>query len=137
MSTAVMMEPITEASPRLKARMAGFFELFEGLTSGFGQVIVPGMLIVSGNAAATAANILAHGSLFQLSILAALVGVACHIAWTFLFYELFKPVNRSLSLLAAFIGLVAIAIQACSSVFQLAPLMLSTPIWRSLEFGVC
>ena len=124
MSTAVMMERIAEASPRLKARMAGVFELLEALTSGFGQVIVPGMLIVAGNAAATAANILAHGSLFRLSILAALIGVACHIAWIFLFYELFKPVNRSLSLLAAFVGLVAIAIQACSGLFQLAPLII-------------
>src|SRR5205814_9961750 len=119
-----MTQPNTETSPRLKARMAGVFELLEALTSGFGQVIVPGMLVVSGNAAATAGNILAHGSLFQLSVLAALAGVACHIAWTFLFYELFKPVNRSLSLLAAFVGLVAIAIQACSSVFQLAPLII-------------
>ena len=123
MSTAVMMERIAEASPRLKDRMAGVFELLEALTSGFGQVIVPGMLIVAGNPAATAANILAHGSLFRLSILAALIGVACHIAWIFLFYELFKPVNRSLSLLAAFVGLVAIAIQACSSLFQVAPLI--------------
>jgi hypothetical protein len=123
MSTAVMMERIAEASPRLKARMAGVFELLEALTSGFGQVIVPGMLVVAGNATATAANILAHGSLFRLSILAALIGVACHIAWIFLFYELFKPVNRSLSLLAAFVGLVAIAIQACSSLFQVAPLI--------------
>src|SRR6266568_4660140 len=123
MSTAVMMERIAEASPRLKARMAGVFELLEALTSGFGQVIVPGMLVVAGNAKATAANILAHGLLFRLSILAALIGVACHIAWIFLFYELFKPVNRSLSLLAAFVGLVAIAIQGFSSLFQGAPLM--------------
>jgi len=81
------------------------------------------MLVVSGNAAATATNILAHGSLFRLSILAALIGVACHIAWTFLFYELFKPVHRSLSLLAAFLGFAAIAIQASSSLFQVAPLI--------------
>jgi hypothetical protein len=119
-----MTEPITQASPRFKARIAGLFELLEALTSGFGQVIVPGMLIVSGNAAATAANMLAHGLLFRFSVLAALIGVACHIAWLFLFYELFKPVNRSLSLLAAFVGLVAIAIQACSSLFQLAPLII-------------
>jgi len=117
------MEASQEVSPRVKARIAGLFELLEALTSGFGQVIVPGMLIVSGNAAATAANILAHGLLFRFSVLAALIGVACHIAWLFLFYELFKPVNRSLSLLAAFVGLVAIAIQACSSLFQVAPLI--------------
>src|SRR6266480_2823810 len=119
-----MTQPNTETSPRLKARMAGVFELLEALTSGFGQVIVPGMLVVSGNAAATAANILAHGSLFRLSILAALIGLVCHIVWLFLFYELFKPVNRSLSLLAAFVGLVAIAIQACSGLCQLAPLII-------------
>ena len=124
MSTNVITERTTKASPRFKARIAGLFDLLEGLTSGFGQVIVPGMLVVSSNAAATAANILAHGLLFRFSILAALIGVACHTAWTFLFYELFKPVNRSLSLLGAFIGLVAIAIQACSSVFQLAPLII-------------
>ena len=124
MGTPVIMSRIAEPSPRFKARMAGVFELLEALTSGFGQVIVPGMLVVSGNAAATATNILAHGSLFRLSILAALIGVACHIAWTFLFYELFKPVNRSLSLLAAFVGLVAIAIQACSTMFQLVPLII-------------
>src|SRR6266566_5436055 len=121
MSTPVMIS--AKATPRLKTRIAGLFELLEGLTAGFGQVIVPGMLVVSGSAAVTAANILAHGSLFRFSILAALIGVVCHIAWVFLFYELFKPVNRSLSLLAAFVGLVAIAIQACSSLFQVAPLI--------------
>jgi len=123
MNTAVMTERITEASPRLKARVAGAFELLEALTSGFGQVIVPAMLIVSGDAAATAANLLAHELLLRLSLAAALVAVACHIAWTFLFYELFKPVNRSLSLLAAFVSLVAIAMQAFSSLFQIAPLV--------------
>jgi len=119
-----MTQSISQTSPRLKARLAGVFELLEALTSGFGQVIVPGMLVVSGNAAATTANILAHGSLFRLSILAALIGVACHIAWIFLFYELFKAVNRSISLFAAFFGLLSVAIQAFSGLFQVAPLMI-------------
>ena len=113
-----------EASPRFKARVGGLFELLEALTSGFGQVIVPGMLVVSGDAAATAANILAHELSFRLCFVAALIAVACHIAWTLLFYELFKPVNRSVSLLAAFLSLVAIAVQAFSSLFQLAPLVI-------------
>ncbi len=42
---------------------------------------------------------------------------------TALFYDLFKPVNKSLSLLAAFISLVGCAILAFASVFQLAPLV--------------
>src|SRR5437762_4566265 len=66
MNTGVRMERIPEASPRLKARMAGFFELLEALTSGFGQVLVPGMLVVSGDAAATAANVLAHQIVISL-----------------------------------------------------------------------
>jgi hypothetical protein len=123
MNTGVTMERIPEASPRLKARMAGLFELLEALTSGFGQVLVPRMLVVSGDAAATGANVLAHELLFRLGLAAAVIAVACHIAWTLLFYQLFKPVNTTLSLLAAFLGLVAIAMQAFSSVFQLAPLV--------------
>jgi hypothetical protein len=41
-----------------------------------------------------------------------------------LLYELFKPVNRSLSLVAAFFTLVASVVQAISSLFHLAPLFL-------------
>ncbi len=43
-----MMERIAEASPRFKARVAGVFEMLEGMTSAFGQVFVLGRLIVSG-----------------------------------------------------------------------------------------
>jgi hypothetical protein len=66
------------------------------------------MLVVSGNAAATAANIVTHAGLFHVSIVAGIIGAACHIAWTLLFYELFKPVNKTLSLLAALVSIVAI-----------------------------
>jgi hypothetical protein len=118
-----MMKGNKKLSPMLLARMAGLFALLEAVTSGFGQVIVPRLLVVSGDAATTAAHVLAHGLLFRVAILAAFIGVACHIAWTFLFYELFRPVNKSLSLFAAFVSLVAIALQAFSSVFQLAPLV--------------
>jgi len=115
------MERTAGASPRVKARMAGLFALLEALTSGFGQVIVPGMVVVSSDAAATAANLSAHGLLFRFAIVAALIGAACHVAWTLLIYDLFKPVSRSLSL--AFFSLVAVALQAFSSLFQLAPLV--------------
>ena len=117
------MKRVAEASPRVKARLAGLFALLEALTSGFGQVIVPGMLVVSGDAAATATNVQVHALLFRFSIVAGLIGAACHIVWTLLIYELFKPVSRSLSLLAAFVSLVAIALQTFSSLFQLAPLV--------------
>lgn len=118
-----MMERIAEPSPRLKARMAGVFQLLEALTATFGQVVVLGWLVVSGNAAATAANILGHERLFWLGFASSLIGIAFHIAWALLMYELLKPVNRSLSLLAAFVILVGCAIQALTSLFYLAPLL--------------
>ena len=119
-----MMERIAEASPRFKARMAGAFQLLEAITATFGQVIVLNKLVVSGNAAATAANILGHERLFWLGFASSLIGVAFHIAWALLIYELLKPVNRSLSLLAAFVILVGCAIQALTSLLYLAPLLI-------------
>ena len=100
------MERIAEASSRFKARMAGVFQLLEALTATFGQVIIRDKLVVTGNAAATAANILGHEPLFWLGFASSLIGVAFHIAWAALMYQLLKPVNRSLSLLAAFVILV-------------------------------
>jgi len=121
MSTSVIMRRITEVSPRPRARMAGVFYLLTFLTGG---VAVPSFkLIVSGNATVTATNIQAHEALFRLGFAALLINVACYIAVTLLFYDLFKPVNRSLSLFAAFFSLVGCAIQAVSSVFFLAPLV--------------
>lgn len=121
MSTAVMVERIAKASPRFKARIAGVFYLLTFLTGG---VAVPSFrLIVDSDAAATASNVLAHEALFRLGFAALLINVAVYIAVTLLFYELFKPVNRSLSLFAAFFSLVGCAIQAVSSVFFLAPLV--------------
>jgi uncharacterized protein DUF4386 len=119
-----MMERIAEASPRFKARMAGVFQLLEALAATFGQVIVLDKLVVAGNAAATAANILGRERLFWLGFASSLIGVAFHIAWALLMYELLKPVNRSLSLLAAFVILVGCAIQALTGLFYLAPLII-------------
>jgi len=85
MSTAVSMERVAEASPFFKARIAGVFYLLTFLTGGL-ALFVRGKL---GSAAGLSAG-------------------ACYIAVTLLFYGIFKPVNRNLSLLAAFISLAGI-----------------------------
>ena len=92
-----MMERIAEASPRLKARIAGVFYLLTFLTGGVA-------LFVRG----------------RLGFAAGLIAGACYIAVTLLFYGIFKPVNRNLSLLAAFISLVGIIIGPLS-LLHLAP----------------
>jgi Domain of unknown function (DUF4386) len=119
-----MMEQTAETSPRFKARMAGVCQLMEAVTAAFGGVIIPGKLVVAGNAAATAANILGHERLFWLGFVLSIIGVGFHIAWALLMYELLNPVNRSLSSLAAFVILVGCAIQALAILLYLAPLII-------------
>ncbi|MGA2424281.1 MAG: DUF4386 domain-containing protein [Terriglobales bacterium] len=123
MNTPVMMERIAEASPRPRARITGVVYLLFFLTVISAEFFVKG-LVVDGDAAATANNILAHESLFRVGFAINLIATALYIAVTALFYDLFKPVNRSLSLLAAFFSLVGCAIQAFSYVFYLAPFVL-------------
>jgi hypothetical protein len=97
MSTAKMSERNAEMSPLFKARIAGVFYLLVFLTGGLA-------LFVRG----------------RLGSAAGLIAGACYIAVTLLFYGIFKPVNRNLSLLAAFISLVGIIIGPLS-LLHLAP----------------
>lgn len=110
-----MMNPDIETSPRLWARIAGAFYLVTILMGVFAEVVVRGALVVRDDAAATATNILAHEPLYRLGLAADLAMIACYIAVTLLFYDLFRPVGRSLSLLAAFFSLVGLAFLAVNS----------------------
>jgi hypothetical protein len=122
MSTPVMMGRIAEVAPRPSARITGIVYFLYFLTAVLGEFFLKGM-VVDGDAAATANNLLAHQPLYRLGLATGLIATACYIAVTALFYGLFKPVDRSLSLLAAFFGLVGCAITALGSLFQLAPLV--------------
>ncbi len=114
-------ERMAVASPRFKARIAGGLYL-SGVVNLFAGAVL-GNLIVNGDAAATAHNILAHETLYRLAFTADLITVPCYIAVTALFYTLFKPVNRSLALIAAFFGLAGSTMWALNDFFFLAPLV--------------
>jgi Domain of unknown function (DUF4386) len=93
------------------------------LTSVIGESFIPNRVVVPGNAVLTANNILAHQNLFELGFASLLIAVVFSVALTALFYDLFKPVNRNISLTAAFIHLVGLAILAFSSLLLLSPLV--------------
>src|ERR1700687_4992409 len=112
------MKRMTAWSPRAMARLAGMFFLLYSATGGWGYF--ESEAITGGRA--TVANILANETTFRLAIAANLVSAACYLVAAVLVYELFKPVNRTVSLLAAFFNLTSCAIGAFDSIFQFGAL---------------
>jgi hypothetical protein len=83
-----MTKRFAEASPLLKARIAGAFYLLSILTGIFAVTTANGSLSFSAN----------------------LIGSACYVVVTLILYDLLKPVNRGLSLLAALFSLAGCAV---------------------------
>jgi hypothetical protein len=124
-SSADMTEGLGTASPRTRARLTGVVYLLFFVTAVLGAVIAPGISGpgATGDALATANNIMAHQPAFRLGWALSLTSTALYVALVALFYQLFKPVSRTFALLAAFFGLVGCAVTAFGSLFQLAPLV--------------
>jgi hypothetical protein len=119
-----MVERIADVSPRLKARIAGVLYLIIIVAAMFAELFVRGKLIVYTDAAATAANILAHEPLYRLAGVAMLITISCDTGVALLFYELFKPVGRSIALLAASFRIIMVAIIGGDLINHFAPLVL-------------
>src|SRR5207245_11587734 len=86
------------------ARIAGAVYLSMVLTAPFSLIYVPSKLIVRGNATATAENILAHETMFRLSILGDLVGQVIFICLAIALYRLLSGVNKTWAgLMVAFV----------------------------------
>lgn len=120
------MKQIDQVSPRSRARITGVVYLLFFVTAILGALFMPatsGLGGAPGEAAATASNILAHEASYRLGWALGLISTAFYVALVGLFYQLFRPVSKSLALLAAFFGLVGCAITAFGSLFQLAPLV--------------
>jgi hypothetical protein len=118
-----MTERTAETSPRLRARIAGFFYLIIIVAGAVGYT-THSTLIVWNDAAATAANILASEPLWRLSSVAMLVMLICDVVVAAIFYVLFKPVNQILSLLGFAFRLVLVAILGVALLARHLPLLL-------------
>jgi hypothetical protein len=99
------------------ARVAGVLFLLSIVAGFFGELYAPSRIIVSGDAAATAKNIVAFNSLFRAGFASYLVEAVCDITLSLVMYELLRPVRKDLALLAAFFGLVSTAVFAVAELF--------------------
>jgi hypothetical protein len=103
------------------ARTAGLLYLVLAITGGFSMLYVPS-LIVPGNAAATANNIVAYESLFRLGVVS---GLICQVVFVFLvlvLYQLFKGVNNTHAVLMVALVVAAVPVAFLNMLNQLAAL---------------
>jgi uncharacterized protein DUF4386 len=87
------------------SRVAGVAMLLSIVFGLLGEMILPDKIVVRGNVAATAANVVGHPVLFRLTFAAYLVEGFCDIALCVFFYILLRPVDRRLALLSTFFGI--------------------------------
>ena len=106
------------------ARSAGLLYLALAALSAFGLVYVPSMIIVPGDAAATANNIVASESLFRLGFVSNLVAFTVNIFVALLLYKLLKPVNKGIASLMVLLILMGLAIGMLNELNQFAVLLI-------------
>ena len=111
-------------SPRRYARTGGVLYLYIIGAGIFVELFVRGKLVVSGDAAATASNILAHETLWRVAFSAEVLWLACAVALTMIFYVLMRVVNRNIAIMGAFFALMSIAVEAMSTLFHFAPALI-------------
>lgn len=97
---------IIDESQRKAAKIAGFSFLFAMAIVVIANYGISFRLIVPGNAAETARNIMAHETLFRISIACDLIYLANVVVLLAALYVILKPVNRNVALVAAFCRLV-------------------------------
>ena len=108
------------AAPQTYAHLGGILYVFIIVVGIFGELVVRGGLIVEGDAAATANNILGSETLFRAGLAGDLLGYVASIAVAMILYVLLEPVSRNLALLSAFLTITANAIFGLNGLFHLA-----------------
>src|SRR5437899_4761255 len=119
---AEMTTRTIEQSPQLYARIGGVLYLIIIVVGLFGEAFVRDRLIVSGDATATAVNIMSHELLWRFHIAAELFLLICAVALLLIVFALLIPVSRDLALLAVFFNLVSIGIEAATTMYLLEAL---------------
>ena len=124
MDTAITPDRIAEISPKTKARLVGLFFLLTMAGGIVAEGFISSSLVVAGDAAATANKILSNQSLFRAGFAIYLVEMACQVVMTVLFYDLLKPVSRTVARVSLFLNITGIVIKTFSRLFYIAPLLI-------------
>jgi hypothetical protein len=115
---------VTINSTKKAARAAGLLYLVTCIPAPFSLLYVPGKLIVSGNAAATAANILASEWMFRLGIAGQLVSAIGFLFAVRALHRLLQGVDKRLASLMVTLFAISIPISCLNVLNDIAALIL-------------
>ncbi|MFC1571863.1 DUF4386 domain-containing protein [Candidatus Margulisiibacteriota bacterium] len=118
-----MTNRIADMSQKTAVTILRFLYPIWAVVGLFGVMYVPTTIMVAGDAAATANNLLANGLLFRLGIAGSLITQLIHIAVVALLYVLFKSVNKNQALLLVVLGLVGVPISMLNTLNRVAALV--------------
>ncbi len=122
--SAAAIAPGGETIPRSLAKKAGVWYAAVAVTSMFGMIFVDHRLYVEGNAAATAAAILANERLYRIGMALVLAGRAAQVPLVLNLYRLFKSTSKELARTMLALELVMVPIAFLDMLCKFAPLVL-------------
>lgn len=132
--TAAASSRRTTLDPRRLARLAGVLYLVIIVSGLFSELVVRQSLIVPGDAAATAANVLGQDALLRVGVVSDLVMVVADVAIAVVLYALFAPVSRHLSALAAAFRLTQAAVLTLNLLLQVGAGLVLRPDGAAAAF---
>jgi len=104
--------------------MAGILYFIYFVIHIFADVFGRSKIIIFGDAATTAQNIVASGWQFRIGIMSDLIGAVFFLLAAWALYGLLKPINNNLALLFLLLNLGGVAIQSFSDLFLVASQLL-------------
>ena len=124
------------SSAKRLARIAGLLYLTIAIAAGFayGYVLLT-KVYAPGDAATTAANVVANSDLVRLGVVADLLQATVMAFLAMTFYQLFKHVNRNAAGALVIFAAIAVAIMCLNNVFQFAALLVATDTSYAAAFG--
>lgn len=122
------------ASVRM-ARVAGILWILSAVCGGFGLSTIRGSVIVSGDAAATAAKLMASELLFRFAIVGNLLAQVCWMFVGLALYRLFREAQRSLAMVLLASALLTIAVAVANQAFNFGALLVLQPAeyWKAFS----
>jgi len=106
----------------LKARLAGVFYLVLAVCGGFSELVVRAGVVVTGDAAATAATVRASAGLFRIAFATDVVNIVCFLVVAVLLHSVLGEVDRMVAMAMVLFNAVAVAIMGVNLVDHLGAL---------------